>query len=192
MRYLELRFPPPLVGITVAAVMWVTASLPPLWPPSSSVRLLAGVILLVIGIAIALSAVISFRRAQTTVNPLKPETSTSLVLTGIFARTRNPMYLGMLIGLMAWAVYLASAFCIARAGSVRPLHHSLSDSSRGKGNEFTVRHCVYRVLTESAQMALRPAKRNVVARGGIEPPTRGFSVAGHHHSGSFSFLRNAL
>ena len=32
----------------------------------------------------------------------------------------------------------------------------------------------------------------MVARGGIEPPTRGFSVAGHHHSGSFSFLRNAL
>jgi len=108
MRYLELRFPPPLVGITIGAAMWVTASLPPIWPPSSSVRLLAGVILLVFGIAIALSAVISFRRAQTTVNPLKPETSTSLVSTGIFATTRNPMYLGMLISLLAWAVYLAS------------------------------------------------------------------------------------
>jgi protein-S-isoprenylcysteine O-methyltransferase Ste14 len=112
MRYLELRFPPPLVGITVAAAMWVTASLPPIWPPSSPVRLWAGVILLAIGIAIALSAVNSFRRAQTTVNPLKPETSTSLVSTGIFARTRNPMYLGMLIGLLAWAVYLASPLAL--------------------------------------------------------------------------------
>jgi protein-S-isoprenylcysteine O-methyltransferase Ste14 len=112
MRYLELRFPPPLVGITVAAAMWVTASLPPIWPPLSSVRLMVGVILLVIGIAIALSAVISFRRAETTVNPLKPETSTSLVSTGIFARTRNPMYLGMLIALLAWAVYLPSALAL--------------------------------------------------------------------------------
>jgi protein-S-isoprenylcysteine O-methyltransferase Ste14 len=112
MRYLELRFPPPLVGITVAVVMWITASLPPIWPPSSSVRLWTGVILLVIGIAIALSAVVSFRRVQTTVNPLKPETSTSLVSTGIFARTRNPMYLGMLIVLLAWAVYLASALTL--------------------------------------------------------------------------------
>ena len=112
MRYLELRFPPPLVGITVAAAMWFMASLPPIWPPSSSVRLLVGVILLVIGIAIALSAVIAFRRAQTTVNPLKPETSTSLVSTGIFARTRNPMYLGMLIGLLAWATYLPSALAL--------------------------------------------------------------------------------
>ena len=112
MRYLELRFPPTLVWITVVAAMWVIASLPPLWPPSSSVRLSASVILFVIGIAISQSAIIEFRRAQTTVNPLKPETATSLVSTGIFARTRNPMYLGMLIGLLAWAVYLASALAL--------------------------------------------------------------------------------
>jgi protein-S-isoprenylcysteine O-methyltransferase Ste14 len=109
MRYLELRIPPPIVGLTVAAAMWLAASRPSLWPPSSPVRLSASVILLAAGIATALSAVMSFRQAQTTVNPLKPETSTSLVSTGIFGRTRNPMYLGMLIGLLAWAVYLASA-----------------------------------------------------------------------------------
>ena len=45
MRYLELRFPPTLVWITVAAAMWVIASLPPIWPPSSSVRLTTSVIL---------------------------------------------------------------------------------------------------------------------------------------------------
>jgi protein-S-isoprenylcysteine O-methyltransferase Ste14 len=112
MRYLELRIPPPIVGLIVAAAMWLLASRPPLWPPSTSVRLSASVFILTIGIAIALSAVVSFRRAQTTVNPLKPETSTSLVTTGIFARTRNPMYLGMLIGLLAWAVYLASAVAL--------------------------------------------------------------------------------
>jgi protein-S-isoprenylcysteine O-methyltransferase Ste14 len=112
MRYFELRFPPPLVAITVAAAMWVMTSLPPIWPPPSFVRLSTGVILLAIGIIIVLSAVISFRRAQTTVNPLKPEASTSLVSSGIFARTRNPMYLGMLLGLLAWAVYLPSALAL--------------------------------------------------------------------------------
>ena len=112
MSYLELRFPPPLVGITIAAAMWIVASLPPIWPPSSFVRLWAGVILAVIGIAVALSGVISFRRVQTTVNPLRPETSTSLVTTGIFSRTRNPMYFGMLLGLLAWAVYLASPLAL--------------------------------------------------------------------------------
>jgi protein-S-isoprenylcysteine O-methyltransferase Ste14 len=116
MRWLELRFPPTLVGITVAATMWVFASFRPIWPPSSSVRLLAGIILLAIGIAIAQSGVISLRRAQTTVNPLMPETSSTLVSSGIFARTRNPMYLGMLIALLAWGVYLPSA--LALLGSV--------------------------------------------------------------------------
>ena len=112
MRYFELRFPPTLVWITVAAAMWVIASLPPIWPPPSSVRLSASVILFVIGIAISQSAIIEFRRAQTTGNPLRPETSTALVSAGIFARTRNPMYLGMLIGLLAWAVYLGSALTL--------------------------------------------------------------------------------
>lgn len=112
MRYLELRFPPTLVWTTVAAAMWVIASLPPIWPPPSSFRLWTGVILLVLGIAIAQSAIISFRRAQTTVNPLEPATSTSLVSSGIFAITRNPMYLGMLIDLLGWAAYLASALAL--------------------------------------------------------------------------------
>ena len=112
MRYLELRFPPTLVWITVAAAMWVIALLPPIWPPSFLCPATTSVILFVIGIAISQSAIIEFRRAQTTVNPLKPETSTSLVSTGIFARTRNPMYLGMLIGQLAWAVYLASALAL--------------------------------------------------------------------------------
>ena len=112
MRYLELRVPPPLVALIVAGAMWAITSLPPIWPPPSFVRLWAGVILSIIGIAVALSGVISFRRAQTTVNPLKPETSTSLVDSGIYARTRNPMYLGMLIVLLAWAVYLPSALVL--------------------------------------------------------------------------------
>ena len=109
MRYLEHRIPPPIVVAIAGSAMWVVASRPSLWPPPTTVHLAAGLILLVIGIAIALSAVHSFRRARTTVNPMKPETSTSLVSTGIFARSRNPMYLGMLFSLLAWAVYLASA-----------------------------------------------------------------------------------
>jgi len=113
MRFLELRIPPPLVGLTVAAAMWVIASfLPPLLPLPESLRLPAAVMLVLAGVATALSGVVSFRRAQTTVNPLKPETSTSLVSTGIYRITRNPMYLGMLAVLLAWAAYLPSAWAL--------------------------------------------------------------------------------
>jgi protein-S-isoprenylcysteine O-methyltransferase Ste14 len=57
--------------------------------------------------------VLSFRRAKTTVNPLKPETSASLVSTGVYSFTRNPMYLGMALVLLAWAAYLASPWALA-------------------------------------------------------------------------------
>jgi protein-S-isoprenylcysteine O-methyltransferase Ste14 len=113
MRFLELRVPPPLVGVIIAGAMWfIASSLPPLLPLPVSARLPVAIILALVGVAIALSGVISFRRAQTTVNPLKPETSTALVSSGIFRITRNPMYLGMLAVLLAWAAYLSSAWAL--------------------------------------------------------------------------------
>jgi protein-S-isoprenylcysteine O-methyltransferase Ste14 len=58
------------------------------------------------GITIILAAILSFRRLQTTINPLQPDKATSLVVSGIFRLSRNPMYLGMLLILIA--VSLAS------------------------------------------------------------------------------------
>ena len=109
---MELRIPPPVVGLIIAGGMWPAASLPPMLPLPASVPLLAAIILSGVGIAIVLGGVISFRRAQTTIDPLKPETSTYLVSTGIYAITRNPMYLGMLLVLLAWAVYLSSVWAL--------------------------------------------------------------------------------
>lgn len=55
---------------------------------------------------------IRFRRANTTVNPLKPQAASSLVTAGIYRYTRNPMYLGLLFLLVAWAVLLSSPFAL--------------------------------------------------------------------------------
>ena len=62
---------------------------------------------------------VQFRRAGTTVNPLSPGNARRVVTTGVFAWTRNPMYLGMaaaLVGLSTWlgtwpALLVAAAFC---------------------------------------------------------------------------------
>jgi protein-S-isoprenylcysteine O-methyltransferase Ste14 len=43
------------------------------------------------------------------VNPMTPEASSALVVAGIFRWTRNPMYLGMLVVLIAWALWLSNA-----------------------------------------------------------------------------------
>jgi protein-S-isoprenylcysteine O-methyltransferase Ste14 len=111
-RFLELRIPPPVVALTFAAGMWLVAHLPPLLQLPNFVRLLVAAVLVALGVAVALGGVMSFRRARTTVNPLKPETSVALVSTGVYSFTRNPMYLGMVLALLAWALYLSSIWSL--------------------------------------------------------------------------------
>jgi protein-S-isoprenylcysteine O-methyltransferase Ste14 len=85
---------------------------------SSSITLVAfsnpiiALLLLCIGSFFCIAGVISFRNAKTTVNPLKPEQATSLVYSGIYQITRNPMYLGLAIILLAWAFFLGSFFSL--------------------------------------------------------------------------------
>ena len=109
MHRLELRIPPPLVGLCVALLMWLAshAVAPFEWP--FALRGVAGLSLLVAGVGLALAGVRAFAKAKTTVNPTKPAQTSSLVVTGVFRATRNPMYLGMLLVLLGWAVYLANA-----------------------------------------------------------------------------------
>ena len=57
--------------------------------------------LLILGLLVFISAVKSFRVHKTTVNPLEPRKASSLVTSGIFKFSRNPMYLGMLIILLS-------------------------------------------------------------------------------------------
>ena len=69
-------------------------------------RLGAALALAALGAGVCLAGVASFRRARTTVNPLVPEQASSLVQAGIYRHTRNPMYLGFAILLVAWAALL--------------------------------------------------------------------------------------
>lgn len=62
-----------------------------------------------VGLLIALTATRQFSAAQTTINPLQPDAATTLVDAGIFARTRNPMYVGLFLFMLAWTIWLQSA-----------------------------------------------------------------------------------
>ena len=57
--------------------------------------------LLILGFTVFTLAVKAFNRQKTTVNPLEPRQASALVSSGIFKYSRNPMYLGMLIILLA-------------------------------------------------------------------------------------------
>src|SRR5512134_1559904 len=60
------------------------------------------------GATVACAGVIAFRQKRTTVNPLTPAASSSVVSSGVYRFSRNPMYLGFLLALAGWAVYLSN------------------------------------------------------------------------------------
>ncbi|MFC5698794.1 methyltransferase family protein [Pseudomonas sp. GCM10022186] len=112
MNWLEHRIPPPLVAILFGILMWLLSLLTPTIDAAAVWRTGASLALLLVGVAVCLSGVLSFHRAATTVNPLKPDTATALVSAGIYRYTRNPMYLGFAIVLVAWSIYLASPIAL--------------------------------------------------------------------------------
>lgn len=107
---LENKVPPPLVAIVCAVCMWGLASLLPVLALSPTLRMVAVGVFVLLGLLFALAGILSFRRANTTVNPLQPETASTLVTSGVYRFTRNPMYLGFVWLLCAWASYLGSVW----------------------------------------------------------------------------------
>lgn len=108
MQSLELKVPPVAVTIILAAAMFGVSKVVPatnfVIPGSTSIALGCA---LCSGV-IVISGVIAFRTSKTTVNPLDPGAASTIVSNGIYRYSRNPMYLGFLLTLAAWAVYLSN------------------------------------------------------------------------------------
>jgi protein-S-isoprenylcysteine O-methyltransferase Ste14 len=112
MHALELKVPPPIVALFIGTLMWLTARSVPLLAYSLPARHWIAGCVFVVGLAVSTLGVVSFRRAGTTVNPMQPHKASALVTSGIFRYSRNPMYLGLLIALFGWALFLANAVAV--------------------------------------------------------------------------------
>lgn len=112
MKSLELKVPPPVVALLVCAAMWVLCLFTPVLDVSMFDRVMAAFVIASIGGVIALTGVAGFRRAKTTLNPTQPQTTSSLVTTGIYRYTRNPMYVGVLLVIVGWAAFLSSLWAL--------------------------------------------------------------------------------
>ena len=106
MSRLELRVPPVAVLCTAALTMWLIARASPSSPLGPELRFGLAATLGLAGLALAAAGVREFRGARTTVNPLRPAQAASIVTSGIYRHTRNPMYLGMLLLLAGWGAAL--------------------------------------------------------------------------------------
>ena len=92
---LKNKIPPPIVTLVFAALIYLSSDLLPHLMFKGQTFLSS--IIMIFGLIILLLAVKAFVQFKTTINPLKPETTSVLVTSGIFKLSRNPMYLGMLL-----------------------------------------------------------------------------------------------
>ncbi|MEM6818962.1 MAG: isoprenylcysteine carboxylmethyltransferase family protein [Pseudomonadota bacterium] len=120
-----MHIPPPLIAVTLGIAMKLAANATPMLTYEFASQRILAFSLVVAGLMIAFTGVAQFRKHRTTVNPLQPEKASSLVTDGIFKWTRNPMYLGLLMILLAWAVWLGNGTTILIGLCLVPLLNKL-------------------------------------------------------------------
>ena len=107
MRALEHKIPPPVVAVLIATAMWGISSFEPALPLAPALRIFLAGILAIAGVSFDALGLLAFRRSRTTINPMKPSKASALVTGGVYQVSRNPMYVGLVFLLAAWAVYLS-------------------------------------------------------------------------------------
>ena len=102
--------PPPLVFLGCGALMWLMSGI---WPPADfafAYKTLIFWMVLLAGLSLLIAGVANIFKHKTVIHPSRDSLpkATALVTTGVFRYTRNPIYLGMAIMLIAWTIYLGN------------------------------------------------------------------------------------
>ncbi|NNK33841.1 MAG: isoprenylcysteine carboxylmethyltransferase family protein [Xanthomonadales bacterium] len=113
MPRLQLKVPPAIQLVIAAGLMWGLAELTPDLGLDRGLRTWLYRGLTVLGGLVVVRGWWDFRRARTTVDPTRPHKASSLVVTGAYRFSRNPMYLGFLLLLIGWAAFLDNAYSLA-------------------------------------------------------------------------------
>lgn len=102
----ENRIPPPILALAVGLGMLpFSADGPaPIW------RIAGAVVVFLIAGAFGLPALRAFRRARTTIDPVRIDRADALVTGGVYRISRNPMYVSLTLLLAAWAIWLGGVW----------------------------------------------------------------------------------
>lgn len=109
---MKTKIPPPLVALIAMLLTFLSRDYLDIFYLHPHLQRTLFLLFLVIGVSVIFLATRQFKISKTTVNPLKPENASSLVTSGIFSRTRNPMYLGLTSLLISFSIYFSSVFGI--------------------------------------------------------------------------------
>jgi protein-S-isoprenylcysteine O-methyltransferase Ste14 len=104
MDSLETRIPPVVIGLVAAVLTWVGSLFGERLLDSELFGII-GLLFAIVGMTLGTLGVSIFLAAKTTVNPHSIDEASSLVTTGVYRFTRNPMYLGLLAFLVSWALW---------------------------------------------------------------------------------------
>ena len=107
-----LWLPPPLVMAITALFMWLSSQSGSVGQFSFSGQLAVAVTLGLVGLLLMLLAAQAMRQARTTLLPFDPSLASTLVTSGVFRYSRNPIYLGDALLLLAWAIWLGHGLAL--------------------------------------------------------------------------------
>jgi protein-S-isoprenylcysteine O-methyltransferase Ste14 len=108
MKRLQNKIPPPVITLIIALAMWGLDFYCPIYVISDKYSWILGFLFISTGLFLDIVSFLGFTKNKTTVNPLRPDKSSSLVVDGFYRYTRNPMYLGMLLVLCGIAFLFGS------------------------------------------------------------------------------------
>ena len=93
------KIPPPVVTLAFGLMIYFSRNIFP--DINNIIFYILSLFFIILGPFILISAVRSFKAEQTTINPININNASSLVISGVFKYSRNPMYLGMVFILLA-------------------------------------------------------------------------------------------
>jgi len=103
---LELKVIPPVQLIISSGLMVSLGTCFPQYYFDLQASLPIVILLILAASSIGILALYDFHKHQTTFHPHTPEKTSTVVDTGVFAYSRNPMYLSLALTLIALGVYL--------------------------------------------------------------------------------------
>lgn len=108
----KYNVPPLALTVIMAALMYCGSLFFPAIGIPELLKIIMSLVILFVGLNFIVLGVSYFKKHKTTVNPTKPELATTLVTSGVYSITRNPMYVGFLLSLLAWGLYLSNVISL--------------------------------------------------------------------------------
>ena len=107
---METKIPPPIVTLIFIFLIGFSNSF--IGPFSFEYQVSIGIVIIIFGLSVLISAVRVFKQLETTINPLQPSQASKLAIIGPFKYTRNPMYLGMSIILIGFGLIFGAKLTV--------------------------------------------------------------------------------